>query len=107
MALSTDIEAKSPEDAAPQEIELPSMEPVPPGRGTPGLPGLLSRPAFTVKVSLIALLLGAVTALITPLAFPPRAGRQPPPLPPRAPARRPPRLPPTPLPDWMRAPSPQ
>ena len=59
MALSTDIEAKSPEDAAPQEIELPSMEPVPAPHGTPGLSGLLSRSAFAIKVSLAALLLGA------------------------------------------------
>lgn len=107
MALSTEIEAKSPEDAAPQEIELPSMEPVPVKHGTPGLFGLLSRPAFALRVGLAALLLAAVAALVTPLAFPKHAVRQPPALPPRAPARRPPHLPPTPLPEWMRAPSPQ
>src|SRR5436309_15012182 len=101
MALSTEIEAKSPEAMTPREMELPSMEPVPAPGGAAGLLGLLSRPVFTVQVSAAALLLGAVAVLLTPAAFPPHAWRLPPPLPPRAPARRPRHLPSAPLPRWM------
>jgi hypothetical protein len=102
MALSSEIEAKSPDPMAPQEMKLPSMEPVPAPGGAPGLLGLLSRPVFTVKLCIATLLLGAVAILLTPAAFPPRVWRRPPLLPARAPARWPhPRVS-APVPAWMR-----
>jgi hypothetical protein len=58
VALSTKLEAKSPDSVAPAEMVLPSLESVCAARQTPGLSGWLSRPDVTLKLTLTALLPG-------------------------------------------------
>src|SRR5690349_13516281 len=103
MALSSEIEAKSPEVETPGEIPLPSVESAVAPHEAPGLLGWLSRPDVALKWGVATLALGVAVLLLRPFAMPTVVQRQPPPLPERPAARLPHQHPGTPLPAWLRS----